>query len=134
MSQNELWHRLIKEYQDKGLLVEGPLSNLRKNDMHLSKPVKMRNKKNPGAHFTTQAMYSAKDALMPPSMATVQEPYAMHDPGSRRERQEEDRQRKRQRGRDGRRREGESTGIRVTIWYFLRCSLSPVPRRLLPIA
>ena len=62
--------------------MEGPLNNLRKNDMHLSKPVKMRNKKNPGAHFMTQAMYSAKDALMPPSIGNVHEPYAMHDPAS----------------------------------------------------
>ena len=42
--QNELWHRLLKEYQEQGVLVEGPLSNLHPNEMHLSKPVKMKSR------------------------------------------------------------------------------------------
>ena len=38
---------MIKDYQDMGLLVEGPLANLRKSEMHLSKPSKLINKFNP---------------------------------------------------------------------------------------
>ena len=46
-TQHPLWHRLLKDYQDQGLLVEGPLNNLRKNEMHLPKPSKLYNKRNP---------------------------------------------------------------------------------------
>ena len=46
-SQQPLWHKLIKDYQDMSLLVEGPLTNLRRSDMHLSKPAKLINKFNP---------------------------------------------------------------------------------------
>lgn len=56
LSRNELWHHLIKEYQEHGLLVEGPLNNLRRNEMHLSKPVKMRK-------YIPRAVYSAKEYL-----------------------------------------------------------------------
>ena len=48
--QHPLWHRLIKDYQDLGLLVEGPLNNLRRNEMHLPKPSKLYNKRNPVRH------------------------------------------------------------------------------------
>eukprot|EP00731_Ephydatia_muelleri_P025707 Em0017g790a len=66
LSRHPLWHNLIKDYQEQGLLVEGPLTNLRKSEMHLSKPSKLYNKKNPGAHYMSRAMFSAKDALIPP--------------------------------------------------------------------
>lgn len=46
-SQHPLWSQLIKDYQEQGLLVEGPLSNLRRNDMHLPKPSKLYNTRNP---------------------------------------------------------------------------------------
>lgn len=45
--QHPLWSQLIKDYQEQGLLVEGPLSNLRRNDMHLPKPSKLYNTRNP---------------------------------------------------------------------------------------
>ncbi len=33
-----------------GVLVEGPLNNLRKNEMHIQKPLKLYNKRNPVCH------------------------------------------------------------------------------------
>lgn len=54
-----MWHRLIKEYQDQGLLVEGPLNNLRKNEMHLSKPIKMK-PQIPRATFAAKELNSVK--------------------------------------------------------------------------
>lgn len=36
--QHYLWNRLLKDYQDEGVLVEGPLNNLHRNEMHLPKP------------------------------------------------------------------------------------------------
>ena len=50
-TQHPLWHRLLKDYQDQGLLVEGPLNNLRKNEMHLPKPSKLYNKRNPVSSY-----------------------------------------------------------------------------------
>ena len=49
--QHPLWNRLIKDHQDMGVLVEGPLNNLRKNEMHVSKPLKLYNKRNPVGVF-----------------------------------------------------------------------------------
>ena len=46
-TQHPLWNRLIKDHQEMGVLVEGPLNNLRKNEMHVSKPLKLYNKRNP---------------------------------------------------------------------------------------
>jgi regulator of nonsense transcripts 1 len=75
LSRNELWHRLIKEYQDQGLLVEGSLNSLRRNEMHLSKPNKM--KRNvPGSNsLIPRATFSAKEMMMGPP----REPYHMTD-------------------------------------------------------
>ena len=56
--QHPLWHRLIKDYQDLGLLVEGPLNNLRRNEMHLPKPSKLYNKRNPVRHALFIAHFS----------------------------------------------------------------------------
>lgn len=50
-----------------GLLVEGPLANLRKSEMHLSKPTsKLVNKFNPGASFMSRSMVSAKELMVQP--------------------------------------------------------------------
>ena len=64
LSKQPLWHKLIKDYQDMSLLVEGPLTNLRRSDMHLSKPAKLINKFNPGASYMSRSMVSAKEAMM----------------------------------------------------------------------
>ena len=47
LAKHPLWNRLLSDHQEQGLLVEGPLSNLRSNDMHLPRPSKLYNKKNP---------------------------------------------------------------------------------------
>lgn len=47
LTQHPLWNQLIKDYQEQGVLVEGPLNNLRKNEMHIPKPIKLFNKRNP---------------------------------------------------------------------------------------
>jgi regulator of nonsense transcripts 1 len=67
LSKQPLWHKMIKDYQDMGLLVEGPLANLRKSEMHLSKPTsKLVNKFNPGASFMSRSMVSAKELMVQP--------------------------------------------------------------------
>lgn len=38
LAKHPLWNQLLKNYQDEGELVEGPLSNLHRSEMHLPKP------------------------------------------------------------------------------------------------
>ena len=46
--QHPLWNRLLQNYQEEGVLVEGPLSNLHRSEMHLPKPsTKLTNHWNP---------------------------------------------------------------------------------------
>ncbi|XP_065905889.1 regulator of nonsense transcripts 1-like [Dysidea avara] len=73
LSKQPLWHKLIKDYQEMDILVEGPLSNLRKNEMHLGKQPKLINHGNPGASFMSRTMYSARDVMMPANVT----PYEM---------------------------------------------------------
>ena len=56
-----LWNNFLNYYKDCGVLVEGPLSNLRPSAIHLPKPETLKNASNPGAHFMSTAMFDAKD-------------------------------------------------------------------------
>ena len=59
--QDKLWNNFLNYYKDCGVLVEGPLSNLRPSAIHLPKPETLKNASNPGAHFMSTAMFDAKD-------------------------------------------------------------------------
>ena len=48
-------------YKDNGVLVEGPLSNLRPSACPLPKPKKLKNASNPGAHFMVTTTFDARE-------------------------------------------------------------------------
>ena len=53
LAKHYLWHRLLKDCQDEGVLVEGPLNNLHRNEMHLPKPsTRPNNRRNPVSVLT----------------------------------------------------------------------------------
>ena len=61
LCKDKLWNNFLNYYKDCGVLVEGPLSNLRPSAIHLPKPETLKNASNPGAHFMSTAMFDAKD-------------------------------------------------------------------------
>lgn len=50
------------------MLAEGPLNNLKESAIQFSKPKKLVNPTNPGGRFMSNAMFSAKEALIPGSI------------------------------------------------------------------
>ena len=61
--QQSLWNNLLHYYKENGLLVEGPISNMKLSLIQFSKPKKLVNSVNPGGHFMKTSTYSAKEAL-----------------------------------------------------------------------
>ena len=55
-------------YKEQHVLAEGPLNNLKESAIQFSKPKKLINPTNPGGRFMSNAMFSAKEALIPGSI------------------------------------------------------------------
>lgn len=67
LSKQLLWNHLLTYYKEQRVLVEGPLNNLKESMIQFSKPKKMTNPLNPGGHFMSNTMFSAREALIPGS-------------------------------------------------------------------
>ncbi len=61
--QHALWNNLLHYYKERGLLVEGPLTNLKPTIIQLPKPKRLINEQNPGSHFMKTASYNAKEVF-----------------------------------------------------------------------
>ncbi|XP_043910761.1 regulator of nonsense transcripts 1 [Protopterus annectens] len=68
LSKQPLWNHLLNYYKEQKVLVEGPLNNLRESLMQFSKPRKLVNTINPGGRFMSNAMYDAREAIIPGSV------------------------------------------------------------------
>ncbi|CAF4463145.1 unnamed protein product [Rotaria socialis] len=68
LSRQPLWNHLLTYYKEQHVLVEGPLNNLKESAMQFSKPKQLVNPTNPGGRFMSNAMFSAKEALIPGSV------------------------------------------------------------------
>lgn len=56
LSRQPLWNHLLVMFKDKGVLVEGPLNNLKPSMMTFSKPRPLTNQNNPVGHLLSVAM------------------------------------------------------------------------------
>jgi regulator of nonsense transcripts 1 len=75
LSKQCLWNNLLQHYKDNGLLLEGPITNLKQSLIQFPKPRKLINAVNPGSHFMKSAMYDAREVLgTRPSSATNPRP------------------------------------------------------------
>ena len=63
LSKQNLWNHLLQHYKDNGLLLEGPLNNMKQSLIQFSKPKKIVNVTNPGGHFMKSVMYDAREVL-----------------------------------------------------------------------
>jgi len=61
LCKDDLWNNYLNYYKDNGVLVEGPLSNLRPSPVQLPKAKKLKNASNPGAHFMSTTTFDAKE-------------------------------------------------------------------------
>ncbi|CAF1092391.1 unnamed protein product [Rotaria sordida] len=68
LSRQQLWNHLLTYYKEQHVLVEGPLNNLKESAIQFSKPKKLINPTNPGGRFMSNAMFSAKEAIIPGSI------------------------------------------------------------------
>ncbi|CAF1555143.1 unnamed protein product [Adineta steineri] len=68
LSRQPLWNHLLTYYKEQHVLVEGPLNNLKESAIQFSKPKKLVNPTNPGGRFMSNAMFSAKEAMIPGSI------------------------------------------------------------------
>ncbi|CAF3912449.1 unnamed protein product [Rotaria magnacalcarata] len=68
LSRQPLWNHLLTYYKEQRVLVEGPLNNLKESAIQFSKPKQLVNPTNPGGRFMSNAMFSAKEALIPGSV------------------------------------------------------------------
>lgn len=84
LSRQPLWNHLLTYYKEQHVLVEGPLNNLKESAIQFAKPKKLTNPTNPGGRFMSNAMFSAKEALIPGSIydrtATMNEKRQMTGP------------------------------------------------------
>lgn len=67
LSKQALWNHLLTFYKEEGVLVEGPLNNLRESLIQFSKPKKLVNTSNPGGNFMSNMMADAREVLIPGS-------------------------------------------------------------------
>jgi len=65
LSKQPLWNHLLHHFKEHRCLVEGPLSNLKESMMQFSKPKKLVNAMNPGAHFMSLSTWDAREAMAP---------------------------------------------------------------------
>ena len=68
LSRQPLWNHLLTYYKEQHVLVEGPLNNLKESAIQFAKPKKLVNPTNPGGRFMSNAMFSAKEAMIPGSI------------------------------------------------------------------
>ncbi|CAF1360836.1 unnamed protein product [Rotaria magnacalcarata] len=84
LSRQPLWNHLLTYYKEQRVLVEGPLNNLKESAIQFSKPKKLLNPTNPGGRFMSNAMFSAKEAMIPGSIydrtATLSDKRLMNGP------------------------------------------------------
>lgn len=67
LSKKPIWNHLLTFYKESKVLVEGPLNNLKESLIQFSKPHKMVNPLNLGAHFMSTNTYDAREVLQPGS-------------------------------------------------------------------
>lgn len=65
LSKQPLWNHLLTYFKEQRALVEGPLGNLKESLMQFSKPRKLTNTLNPGGRYMSNAMWDAREALIP---------------------------------------------------------------------
>ncbi|XP_078488507.1 regulator of nonsense transcripts 1 [Ciona intestinalis] len=65
LSKQPLWNHLLTYFKEQRALVEGPLGNLKESLMQFSKPRKLTNVLNPGGRYMSNAMWDAREALIP---------------------------------------------------------------------
>ena len=65
LSKQPIWNHLLTFYKESKVLVEGPLNNLKESLIQFSKPRKMVNPLNLGAHFMSNNTYSAREVMQP---------------------------------------------------------------------
>ena len=63
LSKQNLWNHLLQHYKDNGLLLEGPLNNMKQSLIQFPKPKKIINVANPGSHFMKSVTYDAREVL-----------------------------------------------------------------------
>merc|ERR1719507_1925779 len=63
LSKQNLWNHLLQHYKDNGLLLEGPLNNMKQSLIQFPKPKKIINVANPGSHFMKAVTYDAREVL-----------------------------------------------------------------------
>ena len=63
LSKQNLWNHLLQHYKDNGLLLEGPLNNMKQSLIQFPKPKKIVNIANPGGHFMKSATFDARELL-----------------------------------------------------------------------
>jgi regulator of nonsense transcripts 1 len=63
LSKQYLWNHLLQHYKDNGLLLEGPINNMKQSLMQFPKAKKPVNTMNPGSHFMKTAMFDAREVL-----------------------------------------------------------------------
>jgi len=65
LSKQPIWNHLLTFYKESKVLVEGPLNNLKESLIQFSKPRKMVNPLNLGAHFMLTNTYDAREVMQP---------------------------------------------------------------------
>ena len=63
LSKQNLWNHLLQHYKDNGLLLEGPLNNMKQSLIQFPKPKKIVNVANPGGHFMKSVTYDAREVM-----------------------------------------------------------------------
>eukprot|EP00095_Tigriopus_kingsejongensis_P011513 maker-scaffold33_size549341-snap-gene-0.19 protein:Tk11513 transcript:maker-scaffold33_size549341-snap-gene-0.19-mRNA-1 annotation:"regulator of nonsense transcripts" len=66
LAKQLLWNHLLQHYKDNGILVEGPINNMKPSPIQFPKPKRLNNAFNPGTHFMNTTIFSAKEALATP--------------------------------------------------------------------
>ncbi|XP_065567200.1 regulator of nonsense transcripts 1-like [Artemia franciscana] len=67
LAKQWVWNNLLHFYKELGVLVEGPLTNLKETLLQFPKAKRPMNI-NPGQHFMSTTTYDAREALVPGSM------------------------------------------------------------------
>ena len=68
LSKQQLWNHLLNFYKDRKVLVEGSLNNLKESLIQFQKPKKLVNAINMGAHFMSNMVADAREAMVPGSI------------------------------------------------------------------
>ncbi|TRY66918.1 hypothetical protein TCAL_04359 [Tigriopus californicus] len=70
LAKQLLWNHLLQHYKDNGILVEGPINNMKVSPIQFPKPKRLNNAFNPGTHFMNTSTFNAKEALATPFQAS----------------------------------------------------------------